>query len=444
MMHEPLPDERLPESVQRIQLSVIDDAPEAEIYEQVLAVVMRATESEYGLVGETFVEEDGTPYMMARALTDISWDPASRALVDEADERGLRFDSRQTLFGAVLVSGEMLISNQPASDPRRGGLPPGHPPLHAFMGLPIRNQGRMIGMIGLANRPGGYDKQLAESLSPLIVTCSSVIRFLQTLAQREQTKAELARHRDHLEELVEARAEKIERYERELATSNRMAFMGTLTAGLAHQINNPVGAILMNVQLALRSKDPEDQLVAWRESLERVEADALRCGRIVKGLLNYSRNEPGDLSHTCLLKVAHAAIAACDEPKRKAEAHFEVGAEVGELPVQGNAIELQEVITNIVMNAIESRERDTRVRIRMFRDGFDACISVEDNGGGIDEAIRERVFEPFFTTRPVGGGTGLGLSVAQGVVTTHGGRIDIDNSEWGGARVLIRLPLLRP
>ncbi len=436
-----LRDERLLESVQRIQLSVIDDAPEAEIYQQVLAVVMRTTHSEYGFVAEVFYEEDDTPFMMARAWTDIAWDSASRTFADSADERGLRFDNLDTLFGLSLVSGEMVISNHPETDPRRGGLPPGHPPLHAFMGLPIHDQGRMIGMIGLANRPGGYDKVLAESLSPLIVTCGSVIRFLKTEALRKRSEAELARHRDHLEELVEARAEKIARYERELAESRRMAFMGTLTAGLAHQINNPVGAILMTVQFALHQEGADDQNAIWRESLERVEDDAQRCGRIVKGLLDYSRNRPGALEPTCLRSVAHASVAACEEARRHNEAEVQVESDVERLPVIGNPIELQEVVTNVLMNAIQSRESNARVRVHLFREPPHAGVAIEDDGCGIEPEVRERAFEPFFTTRANGGGTGLGLSVVQGIVNAHGGRVAIEDGSLGGTRVVVRLPL---
>ncbi len=432
---------RLLETMQRIQLNLMDDARAAEVYEDLLAAVLDVTESEYGFVAEAFVDEDGAPYMKARAFTDIAWDAASRAFVAQAGESGLLFDKLDTLLGLVLVSGQLVISNDPTSDPRRGGLPSGHPPLRAFMGLPIVSDGRMIGVIGLANRVGGYDKALAEELEPLVVSCASVIRFLQADAQRRRTEEELLRYRGHLEDLVEGRAREIEHYQQELAEARRMAFMGTLTAGLAHQINNPVGAILMNVQYALRCADAPDRDQIWRESLERAEAEALRCGTIVKGLLNYSRNDPVEFAEVCLARVCADAISACDAASRAAAAQVRVDGGSMELPVYGNAIELQEVLVNVLDNAIRSRERAAQVWVRLSREERHACVRIEDDGEGVDEAIRDRVFEPFFTTRPLGAGTGLGLSVAHGIVSAHGGRISLHHLQGGGTQVSIRIPL---
>ena len=160
-----------------------------EAFEVLLEELLDITESEYGYIGKV-LERDGKPYLKTFAITDISWDDDTRKFYKENAPEGLEFFNLNTLFGYVLSKGEFVITNDPKNDPRRGGLPPGHPPLNAYLGIPIHYRNQLIGSVGIANRKAGYDQDLVESIQPLLETCSLMIETLnnqdkQKLMQRE-------------------------------------------------------------------------------------------------------------------------------------------------------------------------------------------------------------------------------------------------------------------
>ena len=175
-----------------------------ETFAIVLNEVLDITESEYGFVSEVLYEPTGEPYIRTYALTNIAWNDEMRAIYD-AMAPNLEFKNLKTLFGTVLTTGEVVIANDTATDPRRCGLPPGHPPLDRFCGLPIHHSGELVGMIGLSNRPQGYDLELVEFLEPFLAACGNIIVTwradkARVLAEAERKSAhdalELARRRE--------------------------------------------------------------------------------------------------------------------------------------------------------------------------------------------------------------------------------------------------------
>ena len=157
----------------------------AETFENLLQLLLNFTGSEYGFVGEVLRDEQGQPYLKTHAITNIAWNEETQAFYEKHKAQGLEFRNLNTLFGAALVTGETVISNSPATDPRRGGLPPGHPPMNSFLGVPIKQGGEMIGLIGASNRPGGYDMALVEEIEPLLSTYATIIRGFQFAKQKE-------------------------------------------------------------------------------------------------------------------------------------------------------------------------------------------------------------------------------------------------------------------
>jgi PAS domain S-box-containing protein len=149
------------------------------IFEGFLKAVLSLTCSEYGYIGEILHTDEGQPYMKTFAITNISWDDATRQFYQDNAPTGLEFYNLKTLFGQVMVAGEAVIANDPKTDPRSGGLPQGHPPLNAFLGVPIISRREMVGMVGLANCPGGYSEGDVEFLSPLLLTCGNYIRMMR-------------------------------------------------------------------------------------------------------------------------------------------------------------------------------------------------------------------------------------------------------------------------
>jgi PAS domain S-box-containing protein len=185
-----LNEHRLLLAISHAQQEFIGEQDPRELFGQLLETILDLTASEYGFIGEILHTPEGQPYLKTHAITDIAWNAETHRFYEENVAQGLEFYNLHTLFGVVLTSGEAVISNDPARDPRRGGLPPGHPALNAFMGVPFRKGASLIGMVGLANRPGGYGEGVATYLEPLLSTCANIIQAQRNaLARREAEQA---------------------------------------------------------------------------------------------------------------------------------------------------------------------------------------------------------------------------------------------------------------
>lgn len=162
-------------AITRAQSQFVLSRDAGTVFDSMLEALLVLTDSEYGFIGETFYEDDGTPFLKTHAITNIAWDEETRRFYDENVEQGLEFRNLKTLFGKVMTSGDVVIANNPAADRRAGGIPKGHPPLNAFLGLPFYHRDKLIGMVGIANREAGYDQELVDSLAPFLTTCTNII-----------------------------------------------------------------------------------------------------------------------------------------------------------------------------------------------------------------------------------------------------------------------------
>lgn len=170
----------------RVQNDFIAEGDARRSFEQLLKLALDLTGSEYGFIGEVLRDGEGQPYLTTFAVTNISWDQTTRDLYATHALKGLEFRNLKTLFGHVLTTEKAVVSNAPSQDPRRGGLPSGHPELRAFLGLPLVRGSVLVGMIGIANRPGGYDASFEQALSPFLSTCATMIQS----CRRERLRAE--------------------------------------------------------------------------------------------------------------------------------------------------------------------------------------------------------------------------------------------------------------
>jgi PAS domain S-box-containing protein len=179
------------DAVRQIQSSYIGGTDPKNACEQMLATLLHVTQSAYGFVGEIHRDQGGKPYLKAHAVTNIAWNEETRRLYAEDAAQGLEFRNLDTLFGAAITTGEPVIANEPATDPRRGGRPEGHPPLDCFLGVPLYAGQDMVGLMGVANCPGGYNEATVSFLEPLTNACGSVIAAIQADAQQASVEAEL-------------------------------------------------------------------------------------------------------------------------------------------------------------------------------------------------------------------------------------------------------------
>ncbi len=263
----------------------------------------------------------------------------------------------------------------------------------------------------------------------LLVLTARMVRDETEL--RHRVEARLSEREGELEEsLVRTRS------------AERLAAVGTLAAGIAHQINNPVGAILAAAQFELSeptgSRSGEASV---RATLETIEREALRCTRILRNVLLFARTDPGRVADHDLRAIVESARAATADSARRRGADVAIEGDSGPIVVRGNAVELEQIFVNLIRNGVESRPAGARVRIRLEASGGDAVVDVRDNGTGIDDDLRQRIFEPFYTTKLREGGSGLGLAVVHGILTTHRGTIELVPIAGPGTCFRIRLPL---
>ena len=192
--------------IAEVQAAYINADNQRQAFDALLQRILELSECRFGFVGEILHDEHGAPFLRTFAISNISWDAASLAYYEARATQGLDFRNLDTLFGRVIRSGEALVSNNPAAHPASAGLPPGHPPLDAFAGLPIKADGEMIGMLGLANREGGFSADFVEHLQPMLTTLGQLLKALRRDQQREQAQQRIQRQQAALHALNEIAA----------------------------------------------------------------------------------------------------------------------------------------------------------------------------------------------------------------------------------------------
>ncbi len=269
-----------------------------------------------------------------------------------------------------------------------------------------------------------------------------VVGSVMDISERKRVERELDRHRNQLEELVERRTRQLEQSQEKVRQAERLASIGTLAARVAHEINNPVGSILLSAQIGREAqfkKDGENALVD--KSFQRIMDNARRCGRIVQSILKFARQEDTEKWPHQVNDILDQALKMTNQyaQQRKASVKAYFGESLP--PVQLNSLEMEQVFVNLINNAIESGPPGSvRVTVRSEQTDWGVRILVEDNGIGVHEQQRKHLFDPFFTTRQQQGGTGLGLSIAHGIVANHGGKIGVVESSDGGSTFIVELP----
>ena len=148
----PIPEATLLKAITEALSQYIVEADPYVLFNGLLETLLELTESEYGFIGEVFYSEEEKPYIKSYATTNIAWSDETQRLYEETKKKGMVFARLNSLYGAVLTTGQLIISNKPASDSRSGGLPSGHPPLNSFMGIPFFGAGELLGVVGIANR----------------------------------------------------------------------------------------------------------------------------------------------------------------------------------------------------------------------------------------------------------------------------------------------------
>lgn len=526
-----------------------------EVYNALLQILVTMTDSEFGFLDEVLRDEAGQLYKRSLAISDISWDEDSRKLYRQLAERNFEFRNLNNLAGLPATTDSLVISNTPDQDPRSGGVPKGHPSLRTFMGVPMHFGGRVVGVAGVANRPGGYDTQIAEFLEPFVVTCAGIIQAAQNDAKERQYQQSLRQSHTNLlaiiestEDLIASRdregrlifcnsafSRMIERLfqvqakpglrtldflppakrqywqnvfrrvlegeifrgeieydvdgelrfydvsfhpivqdhqiigtveftrdvtephrirkqaqqrQQELLRVSRLSTLGEMASGIAHELNQPLTAILSYGEACRRriqAESPDFALI--NEYLEQIISQGQRAGLIIRRMRAMAKGQQTQFISANLQEIIEAAVGMIRWELAQNEIAVCVDIAESLPPAYVDPIQIEQVLLNLIRNSMDAmgavppEQRSLTVRATVWDNDY-LNVEVCDSGIGLPPPDQGSVFEPFFTTKP--DGLGIGLSISRSIIEAHRGTLEARSNPGPGATFFFRLPIYRP
>ncbi|MDP3481181.1 MAG: ATP-binding protein, partial [Desulfoprunum sp.] len=274
---------------------------------------------------------------------------------------------------------------------------------------------------------------------PLII----IKKATEDIALGRFNSIEVINTRDEMQQVMEAfntMVRELERRQDQLVQSKKLSSIGTLTAGVAHQLNNPLNNISTSCQIAIDELASGDAKLLQR-MLKNIDQETLRARDVVKGLLEFSRVQEFALRPSHLSDVVKRSVRLVQS---QIPADIDMVVRIPEdLMFPMDTQRMQEVFLNLIINATQAINGSGRITITAWVDGStdEVIIDVHDTGPGIPEEIQGQLFDPFYTTKEEGQGTGLGLSVVYGIIQKHQGNITVESKPGKGSSFLINLPL---
>jgi signal transduction histidine kinase len=235
------------------------------------------------------------------------------------------------------------------------------------------------------------------------------------------------------------------RLERQMLLTERLTTAGRLAAGVAHELNNPLATIAgcaesLRERLTERGLTNTSELTDFPHYLGLIEEEAFRCKEITGTLLQFVRDPGSQRAPTDLNALVLRTTELLSHQSRFAEGRFATELDPALPPLAVNEGQVRQVFIALASNALEAMERRGRLTVRSRLHRGEVEVEFEDEGPGVPDEILPRIFDPFFTTKPPGQGTGLGLAIAQGIVTDHGGRIEVTSRPGKGSLFRVVLP----
>ncbi|RNC68478.1 MAG: PAS domain-containing protein [Desulfuromonadales bacterium] len=235
--------------------------------------------------------------------------------------------------------------------------------------------------------------------------------------------------------------------ELQLMQAEKMSSIGMLAAGVAHEINNPLNSVAGYAEALLRrlrdmpglAEDP--RLVDFKKYLEVIIRESYRCKGIIDSLLSFSRKSDGSVGDVDVNQLLREVLQLVRHKSRFEMIDIQEAFEEGLPVVQGDASGLRQVFLNLTMNALQSIEGAGLVEIVTHSNGETVSATICDTGCGIPPAVMDQIWDPFFTTKDVGKGLGLGLAVTYNIIKKHGGEIHVESAQGKGSKFTVRLPL---
>ena len=401
-----------------------------------------------------------------------------------AQLRELRFPADRGIAGAVLQSGRSLRVDDAANDPRFYGGVDRRTRLttHAMLSVPLTSRQGIIGVMQVLNPRSGAcftddDMAFLEALAGSVAVAIENARLYADLkaaaAVLEQRVVERTRElRDKNVELERTLAQ-LQQTQQQLIVQEKLASLGALTAGIAHEIKNPLNFVtnfaalsaelVEELRVILRGEeglsgaaraDVPDLLDTLKQNVQKIAEHGTRANSIVRGMLQHSRGSAAAPEPTDVNALLAEYVTLAHHGMRAQDPQFTVRIETAYDPAVGTIYAVPQDLSRVFVNMLNNACYAAQEKRRQLGDGFSPTVSVRtrnlgerveiairDNGPGIPSAVREKLFTPFFTTKPPGAGTGLGLSISHDIIVQqHRGEIRVDTEEGSHTEFIIVLP----
>jgi signal transduction histidine kinase len=352
----------------------------------------------------------------------------------------LTVDGSNSILSRAFREGKIVVSGDVSADEVLSKMV--RPPRSVVSAIcaPLKHKGRVAGLfcLGSLSYPDCFDQRDRELLAIFADQVAIALENARLFQNLEQSLAEL------------------KATQAEMIQTSKMAAVGQLAAGVAHELNNPIVGILGYSQYALekiKGKNPtaltREDLEAYVKYLGYIEHESQRCKVIIQNMLNFSRKSSVEMQPVDINEVLEETFTFTAHQLELHDIRLEHDLQENLPTIVGNPTHLQQVFTNIIINAQKAMTAGGTLgvtsRLKGYADEPDAAINVTfaDTGCGIPAEVLPKVFDPFFTTRRVGEGTGLGLSLSHGIVRSHGGEIAVESVVGKGTTFVVSLPVHR-
>ena len=416
------------ESIDLIQSEFIKNANVSESFDEMLQAILDLTESEYGFIGEVLYKNK-KPYLKTYAITNIAWNDETRQFYEKYAPEGMEFFNLETLFGKVMTSGDAVISNTPATDPRKGGLPEGHPDLNHFLGIPIKSGEKLIGMMGISNKPGGYSQDVIDELSPFLNTCVTLINATRLEEEKKRVLFQFE------QQFVETKALNLS--------------LETFTYRVSHDLKSPLTNIVGMTDI-IKKELGNDIPEVVKIAIQNLENTSSKVGVIISDLLKLSRmelKEKEEKEEVCFEGIYNSVImdftTQIEEQGIKIKTDFDKKASC----LFAHKPDMISIFQNMISNAIKYRSYERALKLEISSKKTEKGIELifKDNGIGIKKTLQNKLFQAFERLHQDSGieGTGIGLYMVKKMVASNKGTISVESEENKGTSFILKFKLIQ-